>query len=299
MKVASLFSGIGGFEKGILQADPNTKIVFASEIDPYARKIYTKNYGVEPHGDIRKIKATNIPDHDILCGGFPCQTFSIAGLRRGFEDCRGTLFFEIMRIARTKRPSILFLENVGGLLSHDAGRTFKTVLRTMDEMGYDAEWQVFNSKNHGVPQNRERVFIIGHLRETPRQQIFPITANDRSVDYIQKQNTNCLTTRYEGGQATGSYIIENKFDAQGIQKVAGCLTGGGHSGGLHSDMTALNTRHGIRRLTPIECERLQGYPDNWTEGVSDTQRYKQLGNAVTVNVIEFIARRLFKMMEQK
>lgn len=347
MKVVSLFSGIGGFEKGILQAEPNTKIVFASEIDPYARKIYTKNYGVEPHGDITKIKASNIPNHDILCGGFPCQSFSIAGKRRGFEDTRGTLFFEIMRIVKIKRPKLLFLENVPGLLSHDEGRTFHTILRSLDEMGYDAEWQVFNSRNHGVPQNRERVFIIGHLRGTPGQQIFPITANDKSVDAIQGQNTNCLTSRYEGGQATGSYIIENQFNAQALTEarteeakeirrktkdrdfsprrekklvtrkdgmancvtsgqskeqliqIAGCLTGGGHSGGLHSDMTTLDAGSGIRRLTPIECERLQGYPDNWTAGISDTQRYKCLGNAVTVNVIEFIARRLFKMMEQK
>ena len=337
MKVASLFSGIGGFEKGILQAEPNTKIVFASEIDPYARKIYTKNYGVEPHGDITKIKASNIPNHDILCGGFPCQSFSIAGKRRGFEDTRGTLFFEIMRIAKIKRPKLLFLENVLGLLSHDEGRTFHTILRSLDEMGYDAEWQVFNSRNHGVPQNRERVFIIGHLRGTPGQQIFPITTNDKSIDDLQGQYTNCLTSRYRGAQATGSYIIENQFNAQGIPKVAKCLTGGGHSGGLHSDMTCIpchstlprNSKSGeggtghlqrndgitycidaannvavevnqrIRRLTPIECERLQGYPDNWTEGISDTQRYKCLGNAVTVNVIEFIASRLFKMMEQQ
>ena len=349
IKVASLFSGIGGFEKGILQASEKirieTEIVFASEIDHYARKIYTKNYGVEPHGDITEIEATDIPDHDILCGGFPCQAFSIAGKRRGFQDCRGTLFFEIMRIAQVKRPSLLFLENVRGLLSHDAGRTFKTVLRTMDDMGYDAEWQVFNSKNHGVPQNRERVFIIGHLRGSGGRQIFPITENDKSSGNIQGQNTNCLTSRYEGGQATGSYIIEGEQYAQALTErrtdeakeirrntkdrdysprrgkelvprndgmancvtsgqskeqliqIAGCLTGGGHSGGLHSDMTALNTGYGIRRLTPIECERLQGFPDNWTEGISDTQRYKCLGNAVTVNVIEFIATRLLKQFK--
>ena len=327
MKVASLFSGIGGFEKGLIQADTNTEIVFSSEIDKYARQTYKKNFGVDPHGDITQIKATDIPDHDILCGGFPCQSFSIAGKRRGFEDCRGTLFFEIMRIAQVKRPSILFLENVRGILSHAAGRTFKTVLRTMDDMGYDAEWQVFNSKNHGVPQNRERVFIIGHLRGTPGREIFPITKECGEVQKTPNGKHICtgtLTTRNQSGQAnwdgsttliacdsgTGhktqlrSEIIAPLRANNGapynnivIPNIAGCLTGGGHSGGLHSDMTTLITHGNMRRLTPIECERLQGFPDNWTEGVSDTQRYKQLGNAVTVNVIEFIARRLFKMVE--
>lgn len=336
IKVASLFSGIGGFEKGLMQASDNIEIVFSSEIDKYAREIYKNNYGVEPYGDITKINATDIPDHAILCGGFPCQAFSIAGLRRGFEDTRGTLFFEIMRIVEAKRPKLLFLENVRNLLSHDEGRTFHTILKSMDDMGYDAEWQVFNSKNHGVPQNRERVFIVGHLRGAGTRQIFPITENDRQTDEIQRQHTNCITARYEGGQATGTYIVEgeqyeeriithslyprssktNKGGTGHLQKddgtaycldcgniqaveIAGCLTGGGHSGGLHSDMTTVETDNRIRRLTPIECERLQGFPDNWTEGVSNTQRYKCIGNAVTVNVIEFIGWEIIKMMNER
>jgi DNA (cytosine-5)-methyltransferase 1 len=266
IKAASLFSGIGGFEKGFQQASVMSETVFTSEIDKYARQIYKKNFGVEPHGDITQISATEIPDHDILCGGFPCQAFSVAGKRRGFEDTRGTLFFEIMRIAEAKRPKLLFLENVKGLLSHDKGGTFQIILRSMDELGYDAEWQVFNSKDHGVPQNRERVFIIGHLRGSGTRPIFPITEHDRSTDDLQRLNANTLTARYEGAQAVGTYIIENQFDAQ--------------------------SGSNIRRLTPTECERLQGFPDGWTEGVSDTQRYKCLGNAVTVNVVEFIARHI-------
>lgn len=359
-KIASLFSGIGGFEKGIHQANLKTEIVFASEIDPYARKIYKKNYGVEPHRDITQIEASNIPDHDILCGGFPCQAFSIAGLRRGFEDTRGTLFFEIMRIAKVKRPKLLFLENVRGLLSHDAGRTFKTVLRTMDDMGYDAEWQVFNSKNHGVPQNRERVFIIGHLRGSGTRPIFPITKNDISFNDVQRQQTNAITARYEGAQATGTYIIESEFNAQALTEartdeakkirknikdrdfsprrgkelvprtdgLMNCLTSGknkeqfitchstlprssksgkGGTGHLQreddlsycsdaANNIAVEVNQQIRRLTPVECERLQGFPDNWTEGISDTQRYKCLGNAVTVCVIEFISKHIFEML---
>ena len=371
LKIVSLFSGIGGFEKGFSQADPTAEIIFSSEIDKYARRIYNKNFGVEPHGDIRQINATDIPDHDILCGGFPCQTFSIAGKRRGFEDTRGTLFFEIMRIAKSKRPKLLFLENVRGLLSNDKGRTFHTILRSMDDLGYDAEWQLCNSKDHGVPQNRERIFLIGHLRGSGTRKIFPITENNSPANDLRGCITNTITARYGNSYATGSYIGENRFntlalndpthsndriyDPSGISPalncseggnrqpliicdsgqgredqirseliaplrantgaghnnivvpaMAGCLTGGGHSGGNHSDMTILKTLQGARRLTPTECERLQGFPDGWTakgidEGgnevaISDTQRYKCLGNAVTVNVIEFIARHIIEML---
>ena len=318
IKVTSLFSGIGGFEKAFQQAGDMVEIVFTSEIDKYARQIYKKNFGVEPHGDITQINAAEIPDHDILCGGFPCQAFSVAGKRRGFEDTRGTLFFEIMRIAEAKRPKLLFLENVKGLLSHDRGRTFQTILRSMDELGYDAEWQVFNSKNHGVPQNRERVFLIGHLRGAGTRPIFPITEDDRQVDDLQRLNANTLTARYEGAQAVGTYIIENQLNAQRVPDIitnSECipvLTPDRETkrqagrrfkdNGDPSFIVTAQDRHGImtdnniRRLTPTECERLQGFPDGWTDGISDTQRYKCLGNAVTVNVVEFVARRLISSM---
>jgi len=360
MKVASLFSGIGGFEKGILQADPNTEIVFSSEIDKYARQIYKKNFGVEPNGDITKIKSADIPGHDILCGGFPCQSFSIAGKRRGFEDTRGTLFFEIMRIVESKRPKLLFLENVRGLLSHDEGRTFQTILRSMDDLGYDAEWQVFNSKNHGVPQNRERVFIIGHSRRGSTRPIFPISNSNESVSETGDGNnisTGCISTRNQSGQANwdgSTTLISNAIDANYYKEIDNhgqrtailcdsgpgrkdqhrtdviaplrSNTGAGHNNIVcHSTLPrnstsgkggtghlqrgddlsyccdaannlAIEVNHKIRRLTPTECERLQGFPDGWTEGVSDTQRYKCLGNAVTVNVIEFISEHIFKML---
>jgi DNA (cytosine-5)-methyltransferase 1 len=276
IKVASLFSGIGGFEKGFQQASVMSETVFTSEIDKYARQIYKKNFGVEPHGDITQISATEIPDHDILCGGFPCQAFSVAGKRRGFEDTRGTLFFEIMRIAEAKRPKLLFLENVKGLLSHDKGGTFQIILRSMDELGYDAEWQVFNSKDHGVPQNRERVFIIGHLRGSGTRPIFPITESSGMVD-AQESTVYCLDANYYKGPAQ-----------QARTMICEC-------GNKNLVAWQLENDPSIRRLTPMECERLQGFPDGWTEGVSDTQRYKCLGNAVTVNVVEFIAKHLITL----
>lgn len=146
-----------------------------SEIDKYAVQVYKKHFPThKPYGDITKINASELPDFDLLVGGFPCQAFSIAGKRRGFEDTRGTLFFEIARILRDKKPRLFLLENVKGLLSHDNGKTFRTIIATLDELGYDLQWQVLNSKNFGVPQNRERVFIIGNRRGTERPNVFPL-----------------------------------------------------------------------------------------------------------------------------
>ena len=186
IKFIELFAGIGGFRYGLEQIKENNnfKCVWANEINKFASKIYKKNFGEGElyEGDIRSVMAKTLPEFDMLCGGFPCQAFSIAGKRGGFEDTRGTLFFEIARIAREKQPRILFLENVKGLLSHNEGKTFETILFTLDELGYDAQWEVLNSKNFGVPQNRERVFIVGYLRGECRSEVFPIqeTGNENN-----------------------------------------------------------------------------------------------------------------------
>lgn len=296
MKYFSLFSGIGGFELGIKQAyESNIKhahlskesqqkkcpqgrvrstdkrevllhardrsaplCVGYSEIDKYAIQIYEKHFDHKNFGDIRKISAGSLPDFDLLIGGFPCQSFSVAGKRKGFKDTRGTLFFEIARIIATKKPKLLLLENVKGLLSHDGGRTFGTILSSLDELGYDVQWEVLNSKNFGVPQNRERVFIVGHLRKESRPEIFSLRKDDtgNSKQHVSKSQTT-----------------------RGVRNM--------------SDLKS-RWRHSmrIRKLTPKECERLQGFPDGWTEGVSDTQRYKTLGNAVTVNVVAEIVKRI-------
>ena len=293
----SMFSGIGGFEYGIQQAITNkiepkeqsekhsiSELGFStdssdsdgnrgwssatcigySEIDKYAIKVYERNFnGHTNYGDATKINPKELPDFDLLVGGFPCQAFSIAGKRKGFDDTRGTLFFDIARILSEKRPRHLVLENVKGLLSHDSGKTFQTILGVLADLGYAVEWQVLNSKDFGVPQNRERVFIVGHLGGFSGRKVFPITNTyQQNSKSVQRYISNTLTARYEAAQATGTYIGEGQFDAQKI-----------------------------RRLTPKECERLQGFPDDWTkygvgdEPISDTQRYKMCGNAVTTNVI--------------
>jgi len=172
VKCLSLFSGIGGFDLALTRQ--GYEIVAACEIDKYARTIYTRHFPRVPiYEDATKLTGKEFGEIDIICAGFPCQAFSIAGKRLGFEESRGTLFFEIVRIAKQKRPRLLLLENVKGLLSHDSGRTFANILATLDEIGYDAEWQVLNSK-YFVPQNRERIFIIAYLRGEPRPEVFPI-----------------------------------------------------------------------------------------------------------------------------
>ena len=219
MNYFSLFSGIGGFELGFQQAYEDIKIkssnstdhsggtpqytrcplcVGYSEIDKYAIQIYEKHFPTHKnYGDITKIDPEGLSDFELLCGGFPCQSFSIAGKRGGFEDTRGTLFFDIARIAKVKRPRLLLLENVKGLLSHDEGRTFNTIIATLDELGYDLQWQVLNSKSFGVPQNRERVFIIGSRRGTRRPNVFPL-----SCEYEQ----NTINEKvYQMSESVSSY----------------------------------------------------------------------------------------------
>lgn len=200
MKYLSLFSGIGGFELGIQQAyednirctksemdkqdgdigkkskqSPRLVCIGFSEIDKYAIQVYNKHFKHKNYGDATKIDTRELPDFDLLVGGFPCQAFSIAGKRKGFDDTRGTLFFDIARILADKKPKHFILENVKGLLSHDGGNTFTTIIRVLSDLGYFVEWQVLNAKNFGVPQNRERVFIVGHLGGQPRRKVFPIT----------------------------------------------------------------------------------------------------------------------------
>jgi DNA (cytosine-5)-methyltransferase 1 len=285
-----LFAGIGGFHYGLR----GNKCVYSNEWDKYANSVYRKHFGECDNRDIRTVDADEIPTFDLLCGGFPCQSFSIAGKRKGFSDTRGTLFFEIARILNEKRPRLCLLENVKGLLSHDNGNTFKTIIATLDDLGYDLQWQVLNSKDFGVPQNRERIFIIGHLRGTPRPKVFPIQSYHREVAFRP------VTASAGRNRSSGNnYVNEiQRYPLKFLQRNQKNIEGDYaftvdsiNTGGIKQGMN-------IRRLTPIECERLQGFPDQWTqygadgELISDTQRYKMCGNAVTTNVITAIAERL-------
>ena len=279
VRVFSMFSGIGGFELDIEQSDINTELVGYAEIDKYAILIFEKQFtGVTNYGDATAITASNLPDFDLLVGGFPCQAFSIAGKQQGFSDTRGTLFFDIARICAEKRPRYVVLENVKGLLSHDGGQTFQRILRVLADLGYRVEWQVLNSKNFGVPQNRERVFIVGYLGERSGQEIFPLTTYSQSASVVALQQLN-------KAESQGNRI----YDSSGLATTLASQAGGlGAKTGLYQ----IDTQ--VRRLTPTECERLQGFPDGWTAGLSDTQRYKTLGNAVTVPVVTAVMNQLVR-----
>lgn len=283
------------------------EIVGACEIDKYARQVYARHFpGIRIWEDATKIQPEELPDFDILCGGFPCQAFSLAGRRLGFEDTRGTLFYEIARIAKQKRPRYLFLENVRGLLYHDEGRTLTTIIQVFYELGYDIEWQVINSK-YFVPQNRERIFIIGHLGEQPSRQIFPIgeigeldagpcRTPQKKGQRIRGELVGAIDANYSKGggsrtmieQPKIQYHIRSDSQANRVYELDGIAPtlGTGHA----MQRPNINQDRRIRSLTPLECERLQGFPDGYTDGLSDAQRYKCLGNAVTVPVIEFIAK---------
>ena len=273
--------------------------VGACEIDKYARSVYSRHFpGIKIYEDATKIKPEELPDFDILCAGFPCQAFSIAGKRFGFEESRGQLFFEIARIAKQKRPKIILLENVLGLLSHNKQRTFAQILNTLHEMGYSLEWQVIDSKSF-VPQLRQRIFIVGYLGEEPRRKIFPLPADYRtpskeSKEKRQQQNVSCIVANYwkgidNHGERTMIYMAypsANMKKRIQVRRETWTMTT------LGNDFAVFDEGR-LRMLTPLECERLQGFPDGYTEGISDTQRYKCLGNAVTVPVIHHVAKNLF------
>ena len=338
MKFLDLFAGIGGFRLGMESA--GHECIGFCEIDKFARASYKAIHDTE--GEIELHDITRVTDDevraigavDVICGGFPCQAFSIAGSRRGFEDTRGTLFFEIARFASILKPKYLFLENVKGLLNHDKGNTFETILSALDELGYDVEWQVLNSKNFGVPQNRERVFIVGHFRGERSGNVFPfggkvgnldpgleneikkygtIQPNFNQSEIIYDTDGIAPTLRaYQGGnlepkirvkEATKQGYAEaevgdsinlshpNSKTRRGRvgKQIANTLLTGESQGVVEADFR-------IRKLTPRECWRLQGFPDlafdKAQEVNSNSQLYKQAGNSVTVNVIAAIAERL-------
>ena len=300
MKFFDLFAGIGGFRVG-LEAHGH-ECVGSCEIDKYARKIYGKNFGHEPeYKDVRDIEAKDLPEFDILCAGFPCQSFSIVGNRMGFEDKRGNLFFEIIRLAKEKRPSILLLENVKGLLSHEKGETFRIMLQTLDECGYDVSWQLLNSR-YFVPQSRERLYIIANLRGSSGRKILPLgkvsKRNDKSRKelYATDECSSTLTATYWKGYGGGRPMIKESKPVQMNYRsnvnsnMKERVQDRDETWTLTSNSNDFTITDGdrVRKLTPIECERLQGFADDWTKGVSDTQRWKCLGNAVTTNVVEYI-----------
>jgi DNA (cytosine-5)-methyltransferase 1 len=316
-----LFAGIGGIRLGFDQAFGNAiKTVFVSEWDEYAQKTYRYNFGELPTiaGDITKVDEKDIPEFDICLAGFPCQAFSLAGQRMGFQDnykglCRGTLFMDVARICERHKPKVIFCENVKGLVIHDRGRTFKIICQTFENLGYKVFHQILNSKDFGVPQNRERIYIVAFRNDVaPEIFNFPkaTDTSKRIQDIIEKKPVpakyylsnvyvDTLRKHKERHAAKGNGF---GYEIRSLDGIAGAIVCGGmgRERNLLIDKRQTNltpTTHikgkineeGIRKMTPREWARLQGFPDSYKLKIADVHLYKQFGNSVTVNVIEAIA----------
>lgn len=306
-----LFAGIGGIRMGFEKN--GFKTVFSNDYDPYCKATYDINFkdAKLTVADITKVKSGDLPKFDVLCAGFPCQPFSIAGYRRGFLDTgRGDLFFEIVRILRDKKPAVVFLENVKNLKSHDGGKTFNIISDALEDLGYHVKVKILNSMEYGnVPQNRERVYIVGFKSRRSYDAFdFPepikLTKKissilEKNVDSKYYYNNSILHDELEKVikkenivyQWRRIYVRENK---SGVCPTLTANMGmGGHNVPLIKD------KKGIRKLTPRECARLQGFPEKYKlpDSLTDTKLYKQFGNSVTVSVIERVAKQIFKALE--
>ena len=309
-RMIDLFAGIGGTRLGFWQTGA-VNIVYTNEWDKFAQKTYYANYGDLPDGDITKVDAKSVPDHDILVGGFPCVAFSQAGRKLGFEDTRGTLFFDIARILQEKKPKAFLLENVKNLLNHDHGRTYAVIERTLQDMGYAVYHKVFAARDFGVPQNRERIYIVGFDREQ--------VANYADFRYpVPPKTPTRLGDILEDltPEDAEKYTISDKlWEGHQRRKVSNEQAGKGFGFGLfNADSPYANTisaryykdgseilieqpGRNPRKLTPREASRLQGFPNDFIIPVSDTQAYKQFGNSVAVPVIHAIANEMIRVLD--
>jgi DNA (cytosine-5)-methyltransferase 1 len=285
MKFIELFAGIGAFRLGLERT--GHECVYANEIQPKARSIYEKQFGDSPDPrDIRDIHPGQLPKADLIVGGFPCATFSVAGKRSGFSlsDTRGTLAFEMFRLASGANIPYILFENVKGLLNHDGGRTFRVILEVLDQLGYDCQWELLDSFNFGVPQHRERIFLVGSARGEPRLKVFPLGGSE-------KKDAGETAQDIEVHQWRRGYF--RKFKSNGVPTLTANMGLGGHN------VPFLKFPNGdMRKLTPLECERLQGLPDMFTahysdgSKVSDSERYERTGRTITIPIVEAIGRKL-------
>lgn len=309
-----LFAGVGGFR--IAMQNLGGKCVFSSELDKYAKKSYELNFGEVPFGDITRINENHVPEHDILCAGFPCQAFSIAGKRKGFEETRGTLFFDVARILKEKRPKAFFLENVKGLTNHDKGNTLKTILQVLrEDLGYDVpNPRIMNAKDFGVPQNRERIFIIGFRKDLNVKGFKYPEAIEKKVSFSDVKEEKEVSVKYYLSDTYQKTLIEhknrhaNKGNGFGYEIIkddecanAIVVGGMGRERNIVIDcrlkdfkpvtkITGEVNKDFWRRMTPRECARLQGFPDKYKIEVSDAQSYKQFGNSVAIPAIQATAK---------
>lgn len=305
-----LFAGIGGIRQGFQRCGGKT--VFSSEWDKFAQKTYRVNYGEIPAGDITQISPSDIPDHDILLGGFPCQPFSQAGLKKGFEDTRGTLFFNIAAILKEKRPKAFMLENVKQLRGHDKGNTIKVILNTLDELNYYVpEPEVLNAYHFGAPQNRERIIIVGFNKDYLPNDFEPFKypkgkiSEEVCVGNILEDNVSekfTISDKLYQGHLDRKKEHEKKGNGFGFclfdknSKYTSTISARYYKDG--SEALIDQGDKNPRMLTPRECARLQGFPEDFIIPVSNSQAYKQFGNSVCINVIEAVAKEMVSYLEK-
>ncbi len=319
MKFIDLFSGIGGFRLALEKY--GNKCVFSADFNKYACDTYSKNFNDYPLIDIQKYSEKKIPNHDILCAGFPCQPFSIGGKRKGFDDVRGTLFFDIVRILKEKKPKIFILENVRGLVNHDNGKTFKKIINILsnkvnnehvkssrENLGYNVFWKILNSKDYNIPQNRERVFIIGFKDqnvnfEFPKKKLLKKSLNDLIEEKSQKfKNISDLSKNYVFKHLKNhkkynkiknlDYLVANEVRKSRcnfrFDNISPCLTTKMGTGGNNVPYLVNQNRF----FSLEECLSLQGFPKNYKLTDNYSEALKQIGNSVTVPVIEEIIKKI-------
>ncbi|RMA78509.1 DNA (cytosine-5)-methyltransferase 1 [Metamycoplasma subdolum] len=304
MTCIDLFAGLGGFRLALESL--GAKCIYSNEWDKFAQKVYEENFGETPTGDITKIDENSIPDHDILCAGFPCQAFSISGKKEGFKDTRGTLFFDVARIVKAKKPKIIFMENVKNFATHDSGKTLKLVKKTIEDLGYTFHQKVLNSVDYGVPQKRERIYMVCFRNDlNVRNFKFPkpiklekyvedllitdenevkdlyIFRNDTVLNKIEQESYFKKPLRIgivnKGGQG------ERIYSTKGI-----AITLSANGGGVFAKTGGYLINGKTRRLHPRECARIMGFPDSYKLAKNRNQAYKQFGNSVVVDVLQYI-----------
>lgn len=309
-----LFCGIGGIRLGM--ESQGFHCIFSCDINLECQRTYKINFGEEPLGDITLIDEKDIPNHDILCAGFPCQPFSISGKQKGFDDTRGTLFFEICRILSEKKPPVVFLENVKHLKHHDSGKTLQTILDKLTDLGYTVSWRILNGADYGVPQNRERIIIIGSLygefdfdkiKTVPRKPLLDSLDKNGTFEYLDPTEYTLIENPK---QQPGSGLIFAGYRNKSIRKV-GVRPGTEHLSRVHKQPNRIYSVQGIhptlpsqessgryfvltednrvRKLTINECWRIMGFPEDYIKVSSVGEQYKQLGNSVCVPMIEAVA----------
>lgn len=314
MKVAGFFSGVGGIELGFEQV--GFDVIYSNEIDKNAAETFLKNNNSKLIvDDIYNVKSDDVPDIDVIVGGFPCQAFSIAGYRKGFEDERGEVFFQLARIIKDKMPRVIFIENVKNLVSHDNGNTFKVIKETLENYGYYLKTMVLNASEYGnIPQNRERVYIIGFLNKDDfenfdkierlelKKSISDIVDFDKKVDekYYYRKEKNIFYDELEKEitKKNTLYQWRRKYVRENKSNLCPTLTANMGTGGHNVPLVL--TKYGIRKLTPKECFLFQGYPSNFElpENLAQSHLYKQAGNSVVVPVIKRLAENIKKAIEK-